>query len=74
MLAGRDPGTGEHDYPPLDLVRLAIPRRVYSQAHLQQVAEAARRILLRRHDVPGYRFTYEPPTLRHFAAEFAPLG
>ena len=74
VLAGRDPKTGEHDYPPLDLVRLAIPRRVYSQAHLQQVAEAARRILRRRHDVPGYRFTYEPPTLRHFAAEFEPLA
>jgi len=74
VLAGRDPRTGEHDYPALDLVRLAIPRRVYSQAHLAQVAEATRRILARRHDVPGYRFTYEPPTLRHFAAEFQPLA
>ena len=74
VMAGRDPKTGEHDYPPLDLVRLAIPRRVYSRGHLMQVAEAARRILARRDGVPGYRFTYEPPTLRHFAAEFAPLA
>ena len=74
VLAGRDARSGEHDYPPLDLVRLAIPRRVYSQAHLAQVAEAARRILARRRDLAGYRFTYEPATLRHFAAEFAPLA
>jgi tyrosine phenol-lyase len=73
VMAGRDPKTGDHDYPALDLVRLAIPRRVYSQAHLAQVAEACRRILARRDEVRGYRFTFEPPTLRHFAAEFAPL-
>ena len=73
VLSGRDPKTGEHDYPALDLVRLAIPRRVYSQAHLAQVAEACRRILARKDGVGGYRFTFEPPTLRHFAAEFEPL-
>ena len=73
VMAGRDPKTGEHDYPALDLVRLAVPRRVYSQAHLAQVAEACRRILARRDEVRGYRFTFEPPTLRHFAAEFTPL-
>ncbi len=73
VLAGRDPKTGEHDYPALELLRLAIPRRVYSQAQLAQVAEAMRRILARRDGVEGYRFTYEPPTLRHFAAEFEPI-
>lgn len=73
VLSGRNPETGEHDYPALDLVRLAVPRRVYSDAHLAQVAEACRRIQLRRSEIRGYRFTFEPPVLRHFSARFSPL-
>lgn len=73
VLSGRDPETGEHDYPALDLVRLAVPRRVYSDAHLAQVAEACRRIALRRSGIRGYRFTFEPPVLRHFTSRFSPL-
>lgn len=73
VLAGRDAATGEHDYPAMDLVRLAIPRRVYSDAHLAQVAEATRRIARRRETVPGYRMVYEAPVLRHFTARFEPV-
>lgn len=73
VLAGRNPRTGDHDYPALDLVRLAIPRRVYSDAHLAQVAEACRRVQRRSGLVRGYRFSFEPPVLRHFAARFEPL-
>lgn len=73
VLAGRDPTTGEHDYPDLDLVRLAIPRRAYSDRHLDVVAEACRRVHLRRASLQGYRFTFEPPVLRHFSARLEPV-
>jgi len=73
VLAGRDPATGENVYPELDMVRLAIPRRVYTDRHLDVVAEAAARVLARRDQVRGVRFTYEPPLLRHFTARFEPV-
>lgn len=73
VLAGRHPVTGEHDYPAMDLVRLAIPRRVYSDGHLAQVAEAGRRIVSRSQSVRGYKMTYEAEVLRHFTARFEPL-
>lgn len=70
VLAGRNPETKEHDYPRLEMVRLAIPRRVYTSRHMDVVAEAARRVRQRSESVRGMRFTYEPPVLRHFLARF----
>lgn len=72
VMAGRNPETGEHDYPEQDLLRLAIPRRVYSYRHMDVVAEGLRRVWQRREALPAYRFTYEPPVLRHFTATFEP--
>jgi len=74
MFAHPDPETGELTYPKLELVRLAIPRRVYTQSHLDYVAETLAVIAKHKEDVRGYRFTYAPPLLRHFTARFEPLS
>ncbi len=74
VLAGRNPETEEHDYPEQELLRLAIPRRVYSYRHMDVVAEGLRRVWQRREELPAYRFTYEPPVLRHFTAAFEPVA
>jgi tryptophanase len=73
MFAQPDPETGQMVYPHLELVRLAIPRRVYTQSHLDYVAEALAKIASRRQGVHGYRFTYAPTLLRHFTARFEPV-
>ena len=73
MFAHPDPETGEIIYPKLELVRLAIPRRVYTQSHLNYVAEILGRIAKRAKTLPGYRFTYAPELLRHFTARFEPI-
>ena len=57
----------------MELVRLAIPRRVYTQSHIDYVAEAAAEIFAQRHALPGLRMTNDPPYLRHFTAEFEEL-
>jgi tryptophanase len=69
----RDPDTGEMIYPELELVRLAIPRRVYTQTHLDYVVQAIVKIREKRDQLRGLRFLYEPPFLRHFTARFEPL-
>ncbi|NIS82232.1 MAG: tryptophanase [Anaerolineales bacterium] len=69
-----DPETGEMNYPLMELVRLAIPRRMYTQAHLDFVVETMARITERREAIRGYRITYAPELLRHFTARFEPLG
>jgi len=74
MFAHPDPETNELTYPKLELVRLAIPRRVYTQSHLDYVAETLAVIAKHKEDVRGYRFTYAPPLLRHFTARFEPLS
>jgi tryptophanase len=56
-----------------DLVRLAIPRRVYTQSHIDYVVEVILRVWARRAELLGYRITYEAPALRHFTARLAPL-
>jgi tryptophanase len=73
MFAHPDPGTGEMLYPKLELVRLAIPRRVYTQSHLDYVAQILGQIYARRESVNGYRFSYAPELLRHFTARFEPV-
>ena len=73
MFAHADPETGVMVYPELELVRLAIPRRVYTQSHLDYVVKTAAKIKDRRQAIRGYRFTYAPKLLRHFTAKFEPL-
>lgn len=58
----------------MDLVRLAIPRRVYTQSHIDYVAEAVIHVATRRDVLRGYRITAAPKVLRHFTASFAPLS
>jgi tryptophanase len=60
--------------PDLELVRLAIPRRVYTQSHIDYVVEAAEQVYARRRELRGLRMTYEPPFLRHFTAKFEELS
>lgn len=73
MFAHPDPETGEMVYPQLELVRLAIPRRVYTQSHLDYVAEIFGKIAARKSELRGYRFTHAPELLRHFTARFEPV-
>jgi tyrosine phenol-lyase len=74
VSAGRDKATGDHHYPKLELVRLAIPRRVYTQAHMDVTAEAVVELLDKPEAVSGLRFTYEPESLRFFQARFEPIS
>jgi len=74
VSAGRDPATGDHHYPKLELVRLAIPRRVYTQAHMDVAAESVVSVYEERETINGLRFTYEPSELRFFQARFEPLS
>ncbi len=61
------------DAAKMELVRLAIPRRVYTQSHMDYVIEGIIEVFKRREEMRGYRITEEPPHLRHFSAKFAPL-
>jgi tyrosine phenol-lyase len=70
MFACRDEVTGEWQYPELELVRLAIPRRVYTQTHLDYVAEVIMALHNKRGQLRGMHYAYEPPFLRHFTARF----
>lgn len=71
--AGRDPVTGDHHYPKLELTRLTIPRRVYTQAHMDVVAESVKAVYDAREGARGLRMTYEPRYLRFFQARFERL-
>ena len=73
MFARTDEKTGETVYPDMELVRLAIPRRVYTQSHLDYVVETIVDLYNQRDSVPGLRMTYETRFLRHFTARFEPL-
>ncbi len=73
VSAGHDPGTGGHRYPALELTRLTIPRRVYTQAHMDVVAESVLAIFEQRENTRGLKMVYEPEYLRFFQARFEPL-
>lgn len=73
MFAYPDPTSGKIIHPNLELVRLALPRRVYTQSHLDYVVETLVKINKHRNQVRGYRFTYAPTLLRHFTARFKPV-
>src|ERR1035437_9894421 len=73
VSAGRDPHTGENHVPKLELVRLTIPRRVYTQAHMDVVAESVTEVYEQREEINGLQFTYEPDDLRFFLARFEPI-
>jgi tryptophanase len=73
VMAGRDPETGENRRPPLELVRLAVPRRVYTSRQLELAAEAAAEVAADTAAVPGLEIVYEAPVLRHFTARFRPV-
>ncbi|MBZ0263522.1 tryptophanase [bacterium] len=70
VLADRDPDTGKNRPPELELMRLAIPRRVYTDNHLAYVKDALVRLYERREKIRGLKFTHEPKLLRHFSARF----
>ncbi|HEX9563067.1 MAG TPA: tyrosine phenol-lyase [Gemmatimonadaceae bacterium] len=73
VSAGRNPETGNHNRPRLELTRLAIPRRVYTQAHMDVVAESVKSVFDNRAAARGLDMVYEPKHLRFFQARFAPL-
>jgi tyrosine phenol-lyase len=73
VSAGRDPKTGDHHRPRLELTRLTIPRRVYTQAHMDVVAESVKAVYDARDSARGLRMVYEPKYLRFFQARFEPL-
>jgi tyrosine phenol-lyase len=70
MFGRSDPETGEVVAPSLELVRLAFPRRVYTQSHFDYVAEVILQVFERRQELQGMRLSYEAPVLRHFTARF----
>jgi tryptophanase len=74
VMFGRDnPETGETVHPPMELVRLAIPRRVYTQSHIDYVVEAVLDVFAMRESLRGLRIVEAPATLRHFTARFEEL-
>ncbi|MBU1702610.1 MAG: tryptophanase [Candidatus Eisenbacteria bacterium] len=67
---GRNPETGENYRPALELVRLTIPRRVYTNDHMREVARGVKRVWDRRESIKGLKFVYEPAKLRFFQGRF----
>jgi tyrosine phenol-lyase len=70
VSAGRDPETGENRHPKLELVRLTIPRRVYTQSHMDYTAEGIINLYQKRDQIKGLKFVFEPKQLRFFQARF----
>jgi len=73
VMFGRHPD-GSESPAAMELVRLAIPRRTYTQSHIDYVIEVCERVKARAGDLPGYRIVDEPPALRHFTATFEQCG
>jgi len=74
MFGRKDPATGAFIAPALELVRLAIPRRVYTQSHIDYVIECVIEAYEHRAGLRGFRIVSESPFLRHFTARFEPLS
>jgi tryptophanase len=74
MFEHDDPDTGERVSPAMELVRLAIPRRVYTHTQLDYVAEVAAEVMAMGKRLRGLEITYEPPALRHFTVKLQPVG
>lgn len=74
MFGKHDPATGKLISPSMELVRLAIPRRVYTQSHIDYVAEVVREVYAEREKMRGLKIIEEAPMLRHFTAKFTPLS
>jgi len=73
VMFGKYDSNGKHISPPMELVRLAIPRRVYTQSHIDYVIECVEEVFSKRKNLHGYKIIYEAPQLRHFTARFQPL-
>lgn len=73
VLADRDPITRENRYPKLELLRLAIPRRVYTNNHMEMVVWGCKKVMENRDNLRGLEITYEAPIMRHFTAKFKSL-
>ncbi|HMW74370.1 MAG TPA: tyrosine phenol-lyase [Saprospiraceae bacterium] len=73
VSAGRNAQTGDHYYPKLELVRLTMPRRVYTQAHMDVIAESVANVYKNRKKITGLKMVYEPRYLRFFQAQFEKL-
>ncbi|MFO7617174.1 MAG: tryptophanase [Bacteroidales bacterium] len=75
LMADRDPVTRENRFPALELVRLAVPRRVYTSDHIRYTAAVAGKVMERAGAIrTGYRLTREAPILRHFTMELEPVS
>ena len=73
FLLGRNPETGVQEASALELVRLTIPRRVYTQSHMDEIVEGFKKVMAKKDELVGLTFDYEPPMLRHFLARLRPL-
>jgi len=73
FLLGRNPETGEQEEAALELVRLTIPRRVYTQSHMDEIVEGFKKVMENKDKLTGFTFDYEPKVLRHFLARLKPI-
>ncbi len=73
VMFGRAPD-GSESPAAMDLVRLAMPRRVYTQSHADYIVEVFEELLSMKDNLVGYKIVDEPPMMRHFTAKFAPLN